>query len=60
MTRDIIYPGGFYEVVKYAYHQLTDLCYRKKSHYSVHFQFFAFFLHQFEGTNRLCEMIESF
>ena len=55
----------FYEesrqVVKYAYHPITNLCFRKTKAITAPTPNFAFvLLHSFEGTDRICEIIKSF
>ena len=53
--------GGFHQVVKYGYHQITDLCFRKTKAFTALIPNFIFvLLHLFEGTDRIYEMIETF
>ena len=56
----IIFQGGLHQVVKYAYHQISNLCYRKTKAITALISTFVFVLHLCEGTDRICERIESF
>ena len=53
----VIFTVELHPVVKYAYHQVTDLCNRKPKIITAPIVNFAFvFLHLFEGTHRISEI----
>ena len=53
---DIIYANDFF-----AYHQITDLCYHKSKAITALIPIFVFIIvHIFNGTDKICKMIETF
>ena len=49
-----------HQVVKYAYQQITDLCYRETKAITAPIPKILFILvHLFKGTERICEMMET-
>ena len=54
-------PVGNHQVVKYAYHQITDLYYRKTKAITASIPDFLLILVQsFKGTDGICETIKTF
>ena len=56
----IVFARAFRKIVKYAFHQSTDLCYLKSKVITAFISNFVLVLYLFEGTDRICEMIESY
>ena len=50
---------GLHQVIEYAYHQITELCYQKTKAITVPIPNCVFLLDLFEGANRFCKMIIS-
>ena len=47
--------------MKYAYHQITDLCYRKTNDITAPIaNILVILVHLFKATKRVCELIEIF
>ena len=54
-------PVGTHEVVEYAYHQITDLCYCETKAITAPIpNFLLILVHTFKATDGICETIESF
>ena len=66
MTSLFLYVYYFHEGVSlnreigYAYHQLTGFCCGRTEAITAPISEFVFVLHLFKGTERICEMTESF
>ena len=55
-----IFKRGISLIVKYAYQQIVDWSYRKTKAITAPISNFVFvLLHLFEGTDRICETIET-
>ena len=53
----VIFTRGLHQIIKYAYHQITNLCNRKTEAITAPIPKFVFvLLHIFEGTNIVCDI----
>ena len=57
----ISFMGSLHQVVKYAYHKITDFGNRKTKTSTAFITNIAFvFIYLFAGTERICKKIENF